>query len=156
MEEIKSARDVHLRRARVSQKQLCNAREHRDPTVYTITMDLQKTLVTPRIYAGAQYYRQKLPTYNIGIHHVESGQAVMYIWDETEAKKGSCEIASCLLHYVQNNVPATVTCLVIFSDNCYGQNKSINIVMTLVRFIHSNRFTSIQQNFMVTTFLHAM
>jgi len=38
---------------------------------------------------------------------------------------------------------------VLFSDNCAGQNKNINVVLSLLRHIHEKRFFNITHNFLV-------
>ena len=58
-----------------------------------------------------------------------SGFGYMYLWDETTAKRGAIEIASCLYKFICTQVPPTIKKLYIFSDNCAGQNK--NYIMQL-------------------------
>ena len=72
----------------------------------------------------------------------------MYIWDEVTAKRGSVEIASCLSHWIEENHTDEIN-LVLFSDNCAGQNKNINMVLLLLRFIHQRKFFTITHNFLV-------
>lgn len=74
----------------------------------------------------------------------------MYIWDESMGKRGSCEIASCLMHYIEKNIGPEVKTLHIFSDNCSGQNKNVNLVLTCLSYIHSTQFTTIEHTFMVS------
>ena len=72
----------------------------------------------------------------------------MYLWNETIAKRGSIEIASCLIHYFDHFLQDEVKTLKMFSDNCGGQNKNINIVLTCLKQIHEGRFNYIEHNFM--------
>lgn len=73
----------------------------------------------------------------------------MYVWNETEAKRGPSEIASWLEHYVLNILGQGIKKLAIFRDNCSGQNKNINVVLCCLRHIHSNRFITIEHYYMV-------
>ena len=45
------------------------------------------------------------------------------MWDESNGKRGSVEIASCLLLYLQS-LPVTVREVVLYSDCCGGQNRN--------------------------------
>ena len=146
---LKVEKEVHLRRAKVPHQMIHDYKGNTDPRLAVISIDLQKTLATPRIFTSLQYYKRKLWTYNFGIHDIKTGSASMYLWDESIAKRGSVEIASCLLHYIDNEIDDEVEKLVIFSDNCGGQNKNWNVVSTYLRLIHANRFKRIEHIFMV-------
>lgn len=74
----------------------------------------------------------------------------MYVWDKVTAKCSSVKVASCLLHYLENNHdPATEKKLVLVSDNCAGQNKNINMVLTCLRLVHGGKFDSVRHVFLV-------
>lgn len=73
----------------------------------------------------------------------------MYVWNETIGKRGSCEIASCLDHFIENHLGPEIRKLVLFSDNCSGQNKNKNVILSCLRKIHANRLESIQHYFMI-------
>ena len=121
-----------------------------DPTQAAICMDLQQTLVTPRISTNEAYYKRKIWTYNFGIHDLTRGiHPVMYVWNEAVAKRGSCEIGSCLMHFVEHFIPESVSKLAIFSDNCPGQNKNVNLTLQLLRFVHSQRFGLVKHYFLM-------
>ncbi len=55
-----------------------------------------------------------------------------------------------MINYINNYVPDTVNKLVIFSDNCSGQNKNINLSLLLLRFVHSGRFSMVKQYFLIS------
>ena len=138
-------KELHNKTANMAHTLIKNFVGSQNSTVAAIAIDLQQALPTPKINSGIQYYKRKLWTYNLGIHNIVTGQASMYIWDETVGKRGSSEIASCLMHYITPQVDT----LHIFSDNCSGQNKNINMVLTCLRNIHSGRFKKIEHSFMV-------
>ena len=142
--DMKSKNKVHLRRSKVPHTWRKEYRKCTDPGVACITVDLQKTLPTPKINTCLQYYKRKLWTYNLCIHDVKTGHASMYLWDESIAKRGSVEIASCMLHYIENEIKPEVTKLVVFSDNCGGQNKNWTLMCMYLRQIHANRFTRVE------------
>ena len=148
--ELKEELAVHKGRANTGQKLLKDYTEEKNkPHIAVIAVDLQQTLPTPRLSSGIQYYKRKMWTYNLGIHSVKDLQGTMYVWNETQGKRGSCEIASCLDHYILNYIDPTVTKLMIFSDNCSGQNKNKNVILCCLRHIHSDRFKLIKHYFMV-------
>ena len=120
-----------------------------DPSVGAIAFDLQQTLPTPKLTTGVQYYKRKLWTYNFGVHNIKTGRSVMYLWNEADGKRGSAEITSCVMHYINNSVDINIKTLKMFSDNCGGQNKNINMVLTCLRKIHEGRFDKIEHFFMV-------
>ena len=121
-----------------------------DETHAAICMDLQQTLVTPRLSTNVAFYKRKIWTYNFGIHNLATDAApVMYVWNEAVGMRGSCEVASCLVHFVEHYLPAAVSKLTIFSDNCAGQNKNLNISLQCLRLIHSQRFGLIKHYFLM-------
>lgn len=148
LKSLCTEKELHVRRAKYAQNKLRECKALADPSVAAIAFDLQQALPTPKNFSGVQYYKRKLWCYNLGIHNIQTGKACMYLWNETEGKRGSCEIASCLMDYIDTKLPDTVTRLMLFSDNCGGQNKNINLALTLLRYIHAGRFTNIEHTFM--------
>lgn len=55
------------------------------------------------------------------------GKGYMYMWDETVAKHGSSEVASCLKHFFQACCSGARSML-SYSVGCGGQNKNLTIV----------------------------
>lgn len=68
-----------------------------DKNIQVINFDLQKVLVTPKLFVSDAYYSRKLATYNFTTYDLSSRNVDCYVWDESQAKRGSCEIATCLL-----------------------------------------------------------
>lgn len=141
---------VHVVKAKVARNIMDAYSEDNDPSLCVIAMDLQQTLATPRLTTNVAYYKRKMWTYNFGVHNLkESSMAHLYVWNEAVGKRGSSDIGSCLIHYVEHHVPAHCNKLVIFSDNCGGQNKNINLSLLLLRFLHSGRFSQVKQYFLM-------
>jgi hypothetical protein len=111
-----------------------------DDSLEVIAVDLQEALPTLKLTCNAQYYKQKMWTYNFCVHNVKTGASTMYIWDEIIGKHGSCEIASFISHYLQNFVDEKVKSLIIFNDNCAGRNKNLNVVLSYFILIHKGWF----------------
>ena len=66
-----------------------------------ISFDFQQNLPTPNLQHNDVFYARQLWTYNFGIHDCVADKGYMYRWDETIAKHGSAEVASCLKHFFQ-------------------------------------------------------
>ena len=101
-----------------------------------ISFDFQQNLPTPNLKHNDVYYARQLWTYNFGVHDCVAEKGYMYMWDETLAKRGSSEVASCLEHFFQNFCTGAKS-LVAFSDGCGGQNKNLTII-GLYQELHRN------------------
>ena len=125
-----------------------NAKYGEDEEVLGACFDLQQTLPTPKLSTGVAYYKRKLWTYNFGIFNLKEQKATMYVWDEVTARRGSIEITSALCHWIEEN-QKDETHLILFSDNCAGQNKNLNMVLSNLRMIHQGKFFRIEHYFLV-------
>jgi hypothetical protein len=147
--ELNVQKEVHLRRSMAVHKLLKKLKDDTNEECEVLCFDLQQTLPTPKLTTSVQYYKRKLWTYNFCVHDVKTGRATMYLWNETTAKRGSIEICNCLMNYIEKQTPANRKTLILFSDNCGGQNKNINLVLSCLRKIHEGRFEEINHYFMV-------
>ena len=114
----------------------------------TLAIDLQQALPTPKLSVGPAYYSRKIMTCNICIHNCGANVASMLLWPETVAGRGSDEIASCLLKYLnatEFNVDAKK--MIIYSDNCCGQNKNYTIMSLWLYLICVGKFDEITHIF---------
>ena len=73
----------------------------------------------------------------------------MYMWHEAEGRKGSQDVMSCLLKYIQS-LPETVTHIDAFSDNCGGQNKNKNIIKFWMYVVQYTHIKSVDHRFFVS------
>ena len=92
-----------------------------------ISFDFQQNLGTPNLQHNDMFYARQLGTYNFGIHDCVAEKGYMYMWDETVAKRGSSEVASCLKHFF-HTYRTGARSLISYSDGCGGQNKNLTIV----------------------------
>lgn len=92
-----------------------------------ICFDFQKVLSTPKTDTGCLYYKRKLSVYNFTIFDIVRHKAYCYVWSEDDAKKGSNEVASCLLHYFIYMASTGIDKFLLYSDNCSGQNRNKNV-----------------------------
>lgn len=93
-----------------------------------LAVDLQQVVFTPNLTHSDIYYQRQYSNYNFCIHNLGTSQVTMNVWHETLAKRGSTEIASCILKYIVNNYlrlkPGEDRKLIIWSDRCVGQNNN--------------------------------
>ena len=152
LEELQEVLGTHKEMARKGQNLLSAfSDDHGEKEeVLAACFDLQQTLPAPKLSSSMAYYKRKLWVYNLGIVNMKTKKATMYIWDEATAKRGSIEIASCLLHWINANYdPETHTDLLLYSDNCAGQNKNFNVVLLLLRLVHQKKFFNVRHHFLV-------
>lgn len=62
-------------------------------------------------------------TYSFTTYDLNSKNVDCYVWDESQAKRGSCEIATCLLKH--NRSAGEKDEVIYYSDSCTGQQKNI-------------------------------
>lgn len=124
------------------------AKTSTDTTV--ITFDLMKTLPTPVLTTGIVYYKRQLWTFCFGIHNMGTDDAYMFVWDESMASRGPQEIGSCLLHFFKHYV--NTKRVVMYSDQCGGQNRNIKMSLLCQYVVSSPDFTieEIDHKFLVS------
>ncbi|CAG9772257.1 unnamed protein product [Ceutorhynchus assimilis] len=140
----------------VLRKEDCNAAKIRDKeraskenNFMCCTFDLQGVLQLPSSDVSPMYYTRKLCTYNLTIYEMaRPNNAYCYVWTETNGKRGSFEIGTCLYQYIEQ-LSETVTEISLFSDTCSGQNRNQNISALLLYLVQTNpNVQIIEQKFM--------
>jgi len=114
--------------------------------LYTIAMDLQQTLPSPKLSVGPAFYKRKVMTYNIAVHDGASNDAYMMLWPETIAGREADEVASCLLTCIQLT-EINAKRLAIYSDNCAGQNKNFRLISLYLYLISTGQFDEVRHHF---------
>lgn len=66
-----------------------------------ITFGFQQSLPTPKLSMNVVFYKRQTWIYNLGILNCSTGKAVMYMWPECVASRGSMEIVSCLAKHLK-------------------------------------------------------
>ena len=90
--------DEHQARKTASRKakQIYKSRTETDKTFYAATFDLQAVLKTPCSIVGELHYKRNISCYNISIYFLGDQKGVCYLWDETRAQRGACEIKTAI------------------------------------------------------------
>lgn len=74
----------------------------------------------------------------------------MYVWSEEIASRGCQEVGSCLIKHLQNHIPESTKTVILFSDSCGGQNRSIKMTLMLKKYLSSHSTIDvIKQKFFV-------
>ena len=121
-----------------------------DPDVRAICLDLEQTLPVPRLSTSIAYYKRKMWVYNLCIHNLKTNESKFYLWDEMNGGRGSSEIVSCLSRWLDEEFShGEFSTLKVFSDNCGGQNKNINVILFYLREIHSQRLKTINHTYLL-------
>lgn len=156
--EVKSLQiklQLHQSRAQAMQQNLKDEVKNNEAIQNTdiISFDLQQTLPTPSLTVGLAFYLRKAWTYNFGIHDCVSGQGHMFMWTESVAKRGSSEIASVLLKYLTSK-PTRSENLLVFTDNCGGQNKNWLIMALWLQLVREKVYKTIEHRFLISGHTH--
>lgn len=111
--------------------------------------DLQQILPLPKTPVQEAYYSRQIGFYNFCIVDLKGLNPKFYCWSEEQAGKGSTEISSALLHFLQNTDFQSRRILRLFSDGCVAQNKNNIIVRTILYFMqtHTTSPTEIHMHF---------
>lgn len=67
-----------------------------------------------------------------------------YVWDESEANRGVCEIGTCVVKYIKS-LEASITQdkkfdIIFYSDNCWGQQKNRFMFAMYLYAVHNLSF----------------
>jgi len=92
----------------------------------------EKALNCPQGQASIFYYKRKVTVSNLTVYDVRSFEGNRYVYDQTIAKRGSAEVASFLVHFIERKVLEGYREFRLFSDNCSGQNKNRMVASALL------------------------
>lgn len=107
--------------------------------------DLEQILQTPHVENSCAYYKRKLSTFNFTVYHLGTKAVKCYIWNECTAGRGSDEVASCVFDFLSSMTHPEV---VLYSDNCGGQNRNRFFVTMLWYAVQVLQITKIQHTFL--------
>lgn len=72
----------------------------------------------------------------------------MYLWTEDQAKRGADEVASVLMKFFETKLDYDE--LVIFTDNCPGQNKNWQMMAFWLQLVKEKKFRKITHHFLLS------
>lgn len=119
-----------------------------------LCVDLQQVIFTPNLSHSDVFYQRQYSNYNFAVHNMGNQKVMMFQWHESLAKRGSAEIASCLLQYITHNFQVIQAGeerkLTIWSDRCVGQNNNFKMITLFAYLVQLKYFTEINQKFLVS------
>ncbi|KAL2096951.1 hypothetical protein ACEWY4_001597 [Coilia grayii] len=155
--KIAAESELHHRKAESAYSQLQADTEwaKANDDCHVVCFDMQGVVYTPNLTHSNVYYQRQLANYNLCIQEMGTDKPpTMCLWHEGIAHRGSVEVASCLLKWVQASfsplVDAKERKLVLYSDRCCGQNNNWRILNLMALLVSRRYFTEVQQKFMVS------
>lgn len=76
----------------------------KEKSLIVAAFDLQKVLSVPYGEHSDFFYKPKLAVYDLTITNLDTREVHCYVWDQTIAKRGTNETASCLNKFI-NGLP---------------------------------------------------
>lgn len=121
---LKRRDDAYLRR------DADKAAAKNDTKTLAFNFDLEAVLQTPKGASRPFFYVRKLAVYNLTFYKFGDQDVDCFTWDETEGKRGSIEIATCVYKYISSK--HDISHVRMMSDNCGGQQKFFNFSCMLL------------------------
>lgn len=131
--------DKHQEKKVKSREEKTKDKEQSDAQTLVFTMDVQAVMLCPRIQASATYYKTKLKVHNSTHYNLKTGAAVCFLWHEENGGLESDVFASILIKHLTEQTrlfkPAKI---IIWSDGCCYQNRSVVMANCLLEFAIKN------------------
>lgn len=155
-EQLRAKYDMHLKEKDLSRIEKDNDKKSSDRATVVAVYDLQAVLQCPRGDISTFYYASKLNVFNFTIYEMKTHSAKCFVWDESEANRGVCEIGTCVIKYIESleevasQTDENQIDLIFYSDNCCGQQKNkFMLSMYLYAVQHFHYIRSITHKFLV-------
>lgn len=149
-EDVRTARLVeyihHRAQVEVLRDKMKTARADAidDKRITVAVFDLQKVLLTPKLYNSSYYYSRKLRVYNFTVYDMAKKEGTCMVWNESVGNRGANEIASGLYRFMLQKITAGTKEFKFFSDSCGGQNKNRIIFAMYARIAWEHNVTITQ------------
>lgn len=91
---------------------------------------MEAVLYSPIEYKKPVFYKRKFATFNFTVYEVARKKGHCFVWDESNGKRGSNEIATGLHQFILT-LPPTCKKLILYSDCCPGQNRNTTVASML-------------------------
>ncbi|KAJ8930464.1 hypothetical protein NQ314_016732 [Rhamnusium bicolor] len=124
---IKEKYDQHQHEKILSRAEKESDKNNANSNFIIACYDLQAVLPTPRGEVSVFYYKQKFNSYNFTISELKSDRVECYFWHEGLGKRGSNKIGTCVYKFLEgisNSVNSDDLEIVLYSENCCGQQKN--------------------------------
>lgn len=94
--------------------------------------DLQQVQPLPKTPIQDAFYSRQISYYNLCMVGMDSKCPKFYQWTEIQGGRGSTEVGSALMHYLDSLDLEGKKILRLFCDGCGGQNKNSHIIHALL------------------------
>lgn len=150
-EQLKVAYENHIIEKDLSRLQKETDKNKVSPTTIVACYDLQAVLPCPKGEVSSMYYKSKLSVYNLTVCELKNDSTYCYVWHEGEGGRGSSEISSCVLDFIQKKCQNNVDDIefIFYSDNCGGQQKNKYLFSMYLYAIENFPIKSITHNFLI-------
>lgn len=111
-----------------NKKEADKEKAKQDKSICAAVYDLQKVLQCPKTENSLAYYKSKLAAYNLSVYDLATKTGHCFMWNETTGQRGSSEVGTCVLAFIEHKVGEGVKEFSFFSDNCCGQNRNKFII----------------------------
>ena len=98
---------------------------------------------------GAWYFFSLKKIYQFGIVNEELDRHHHLIYDESVTGKGADEVVSMLTYYLEKCLPRKSDHLIIWADNCGGQNKNSTVIHFLLNLVKTEKFKIVELKFQI-------
>ena len=106
------------------------------PNTASFCFDLQQVQPLPKLSIGESYYSRQVSCYAFCITDLHNKSPVFYTWTENESGRGSVEVASALIHFLENcKIDECIDTIRLFSGGCGGQNRNSHVVHALTMWL---------------------
>ena len=106
--------------------------------------DLEEVFLTPHSFESCLFYKRRLNTFNFTVYNFGTRDGYCFVWNEAIVSRGACDIASCLLSYLEEMPRRGKKRVIMYSDNHTGQNKNRYLVTMLWYALQHNKLTLYQ------------
>ncbi|CAG9768645.1 unnamed protein product [Ceutorhynchus assimilis] len=133
-EDLKDRYEKHILEKQLVRQKKSESKEKAktDSDILCAVFDLQQVIYLPISQESAIFYKSRMSVFNFTFYNVATRECYCFVWDETNGKRGSTEIATCLFRAIGQYVGKGVHTIELFCDGCYGQNKNSVVASMLL------------------------
>ncbi|CAH0547290.1 unnamed protein product [Brassicogethes aeneus] len=133
-EDLKDKYEKHILEKQLVRQKKSESKEKAktNSDILCAVFDLQQVIYLPISKESAIFYKSRMSVFNFTFYNVATRECYCFVWDETNGKRGSTEIATCLFKAIGQYVGKGVHTIELFCDGCYGQNKNSVVASILL------------------------
>lgn len=126
-EKLKLEFENHQKEKNLCRTEKINDKAKSSKTFIVCCYDMQAVMQIPKANSSIFYYKSKLNTMNLTISDIGQDETLCYVWHEGDGGKGSTEVCTCILLYLEYKSATTNSDdleITLYSDNCGAQQKN--------------------------------